>query len=404
MSRLWNKWLRCLLPFVILFLSASEVLSQNRNQSVARIPFEISNNLIVLQCRVNSSRPLSFILDTGASASVINDSRARELGFQSQGQVSATTQGGSTEASFVKGVLLDLSGVEFPDMTLTAIRLGGLEAGLGRNVDGILGYEIFNRFVVEIDYASKTVKFYEPQSYRYSGRGEVLPITIEDNTPFARAKVAAGGNQSFEGMFLINTGLTGTLALNSPFVARNKLLDLVPNTKAITFGSILAGVSSGRIGRVKSLQFGRFVISSPVANFSQDAAGDDSDVEFDGMIGGEVLRRFKLTVDYSRKQIILEPNKEFSAVYEFDMSGASLAAGGEGFKIFKVRSLIEDGPAAEAGLRVGDIVTAINGKPTAEMTLVQIRQMFRRSGRRYLLNIRRNDSPLQISIRTRRLI
>jgi carboxyl-terminal processing protease len=86
------------------------------------------------------------------------------------------------------------------------------------------------------------------------------------------------------------------------------------------------------------------------------------------------------------------------------MSGASLAAGGEGFKIIKVRSLIEDSPAAEAGLRVGDIVTAINGKPTSEMTLAQIRGMFRQSRRRYVLNIRRNESPMQISIRTRRLI
>ncbi len=404
MSRLCNKSLRCLLLPVIVFLSASVAFSQSQNRNVARIPFEIANNLVILQGKVNGSKPFSFILDTGASTSVINESRARELGLQSQGQVDATTQGGLTEASVISGVSLNLSGVEFPNLTLAAIRWGGLEAGLGRNVDGILGYEVFNGFVVEIDYASKTVTFYEPQSYRYSGRGQVIPITIEDNTPFARVKVAAADNQLFEGTFLINTGLTGTLAFYSPFVARNKLLELVPNTKAITFGSILAGGSSGRIGRVKSLQLGRFVISNPVANFSQDAAGDDSDVEFAGMIGGEVLRRFKLTTDYSRKQIILERNKEFSAAYEFDMSGVSLAAGGEGFKIFKVRSLIVDSPATEAGLRVGDIVTAINGKPTAGMTLVQIREMFRRRGRRYLLNISRNDSPLQISIRTRRLV
>jgi predicted aspartyl protease len=404
MARLWNNLPRCVLLTVIVFLSASVVFSQSRNQKVASVPFDISNNLIILQVKVNGSSPLSFILDTGASASVINESRVKELGLQSQGQAAATTQGGSTEASFIRDVSLNLSGVEFPHMTLVAIRLSGLEAGLGRSVDGILGYEIFNRFVVEIDYASKTVTFYEPQSYRYSGRGEVLPIIIEDNTPFVRAKVAAADKQSFEGTFLINTGLTGTLAFNSPFVVQNKLLELIPNTKAITFGSIIAGGSSGRIGRVRSLQFGGFVISNPVANFSQDTTGDDSDVEYAGMIGSEVLRRFKLITDYSRKRITLEPNERFSAAYEFDMSGASLAAGGEGFKIFKVRSLIEDSPAAAAGLRVGDIVTAINGRPTTGMTLEQIRQMFRQSRRRYLLNIRRNDSPIRTRITTRRLI
>ena len=65
------------------------------------------------------------------------------------------------------------------------------------------------------------------------------------------------------------------------------------------------------------------------------------------------------------------------------MSGMSLAAGGEGFKTFKVRALVENSPAIEAALRVGDIVTAIDGNSTATLTLEQIRRMFRRDGRRY---------------------
>ncbi|MGH3851640.1 MAG: aspartyl protease family protein, partial [Pseudonocardiaceae bacterium] len=342
------------------------------------------------------------ILDTGAGGTVISENAARELGLKLEGQADASVQGGSIEAAFVKNASLRLSQeVELPNLTLLAIRLNGLEAGLGRKVDGILGLEIFNRFVTVIDYESKSINFYEPQYFKYSGRGKTIPITIEDSTPFVRAKVFPVGRQSFEGKFLINTGLTGTLTFNSPFVVQNTLLNLVANTKAITFGSILAGRSVGRIGRVSNLQFGGFVIPNPVANFSQDATGDDADTEFAGEIGSEILRRFKLIIDYSRKQIILEPNKQFPAAYEFDMSGASLAAGGEGFKTFKVRSLIENSPATDAGLRVGDVITAINGKPTAEMTLGQIRQIFRRAGQTYKLNVKRDESLSQITLKTR---
>lgn len=379
------------------------IFSQNRNPF--SVSFETSNNLIIMQTSVNGSKPLSFILDTGASATVISKDAADALNLKLEGEADAAVQGGSVEASFVKNASLHLSkDVELPKVTLAVINLSGLEAGTGRRIDGILGYELFDRYVVEIDYTSRLIRFYEPQSYKYSGRGKTFSIVIEDNTPFANATVSPAGKQTFAGKFLINTGLTGTLAFNSPFVAQNNLLALVRNAKAISFGSILAGKSAGRIGRIDNLQFGGFSITNPVASFSQDAAGADSDAEYSGMIGSEVLRRFKLIIDYSRKQITLEPNKQFFEPYEFDMSGASLAAGGEGFKIFKVRSLIENSPATEAGLQVGDIITAVNGKPTSDITLEQIRKLFKRADKTYRLKIKRSESALGATLKTRRII
>lgn len=374
-------------------------------RSPHRVPFEITNNLVILQGSINGSKPLAFILDTGASTTVISDSRARELGLKLEGKTDATTQGGSIEASFVKGVSLNLSGVEFSEMTLAAISLSGLEAGLGRKVDGILGYEIFNRFVVEIDYASKAVTFYEPQGYEYSGRGEVIPISIEDNTPFVVGRIT--GSKTIEGSFLIDTGAPGVLNIAGPFAAKHKLLDSVPHTISITSGALLAGRSSGKIGRVKSFQMGSFVMKRPVANFSQDTGGtegNEASTEYGGLIGAEILRRFKIIIDYSRTRIILEPNRSLSEQYEFDMSGMSLAAGGEDFKTFKVRALVENSPATEAALRVGDIIAAIDGKSTATLTLEQIRRMFRQETRRYSLSVTRNESLLPIKIKTRRLI
>jgi len=374
-------------------------------RSSYRIPFELTNNLVILRGSINGSKPLDFILDTGASTSVISDSRARDLGLKLEGKTGATTQGGSIEASFVKGVSLSLSGVEFPKMTLAAIRLSGLEAGLGRRVDGILGYDIFNRFVVEIDYVSRVVTFYEPQAYKYSGHGEAIPISVEDNTPFVVGMITEP--KPIEGSFLIDTGAPGILNIAGPFAAKHKLLDSVPHTISITSGALLAGRSSGKIGRVEGFQIGSLVIKKPVVNFSQDTGGsegEEASTEYGGLIGGEILRRFKLIIDYSRKQIILESRGTLSQRYEFDMSGMSLAAGDEGFKTFKVRALVETSPATEAALRVGDIITAIDGKSTAKLTLEQIRRMFRQERRRYWLTVKRNELSLPIKIKTRRLI
>jgi predicted aspartyl protease len=391
--------------FTFCFFASNAFGAIPKARSSYKIPFVLSNNLVILQASINGSQPLDFILDTGASTSVINDSRAKQLGLKLEAKTDAATQGGSIEASFVKGVSLRLSGFEFPRMTLAAIRLSGLEAGLGRRVDGILGYEIFNRFVVEIDYASRVVTFYEPQGYKYSGRGEVIPISIEDSTPFVVGRIT--GPKLIKGNFLIDTGAPGILNIAGPFAAKHKLLDSVPHTISITSGALLAGRSSGKIGRVKGFQMGSLVVKDPVVNFSHDIAGsegDEASTEYGGLIGGEILRRFKLIADYSGKRIILEPNRSLSERYEFDMSGMSLAAGGEDLKTIKIRALVENSPATEAGFNLGDTIIAIGGKSTAEMTLEKIRRMFRQAGRRYSLSIKRGESVLPIKIKTRRLI
>jgi predicted aspartyl protease len=401
----WNRPFARVLALIIFCFPTLAFAGGSQSRSSYRVPFEITNNLIILQGSINGSKPLAFVLDTGASATVVNADRAKELGLKLEGKSDAITQGGSIEAAFVKGVSLSLSGVEFPRMTLAAIPLGGLEAGLGRKVDGILGYEIFNRFVVEIDYASRVVTFHEPQAYKYSGRGEVVAISIEDNTPFAVAKIT--GPKTIAGNFLINTGAPGVLNLAGPFAAKHKLLDALPQTISITSGALLAGRSTGKIGRVEGFQVGNLVIKRPVVNISQDtegAEGDEASTEYGGQIGAEILRRFKLIIDYSRKQIILEATRSLAQPYEFDMSGVSLAASGEAFKTFRVRALVADSPATEAGFNGGDIIIAIDGKPTSEMTLEQIRQLFRREGRRYSLSVKRGETVLPLKIKTRRLI
>ena len=404
MSR-WSKSFTQLLLLNVLCLYISVALGAiPQPRSSARIPFEIINNLIIVKVQVNNSKPLSFILDTGASSSVINESRAKELGLKLEGGAEATTGGGSIEASFAKGVSLRLSGVELSGVTLAAIRLSGLEAGFGQNVDGILGYEIFNRYVVEIDYISHTVVFHEPKTYLYTGKGSVIPITLIEATPFIRTKVMQRSTKAVEGNFLFNTGGVGPLLFSASFATKNKILEHSTKALKITTGAILANQTTARVARIKQLQLGRFIINNPFVNFSQNTQGTETGTDDNGFIGAEILRRFKIIVDYSRKQVILERNKNFYEPFEFDMSGMSLAAQGSDYKVFRVRTLIENSPAAEAGLRVGDIIVAINGKPAAGMRLTQIRQMFRQEGRRYLLSVKRDESLLSINIRTRRLI
>jgi membrane-associated protease RseP (regulator of RpoE activity) len=364
-------------------------------QSARRIPFELVGNHIYLRGRVNNSAPLWFLLDTGAAASYFDAQQAKTLGLGVQGES--------------KKVVINFPGVTLRNQAFSIQPLGFWIYD-GHAVDGMLGYDFISRFVVEINYANRTINLFEPQSYKHLGSGEVIPlIMLEDDSggkvPLVRARIMQLGRDPIEGKFIADTGVRGSLSFNSPFVEANKLLQFSQKTiQAPLGGGSMVRESQQPVGRVPKLQLGSFTFKNSVAIFFLDKTGVLASPEFDGVIGGEILRQFKVVFDYSRQQMILEPNRQFSAPDEYDMSGMLLTADGNDFKTLKVRHLIEDSPATTAGVREGDVIAAVNGTLAAKLSLEQVRRMFKKDGQSYLLSIKRGNESIQIRIRLRRLI
>jgi C-terminal processing protease CtpA/Prc len=89
---------------------------------------------------------------------------------------------------------------------------------------------------------------------------------------------------------------------------------------------------------------------------------------------------------------------------EFDMSGMSLAAQGEDYREYRVRMVIGGSPAAEAGVRAGDLLTAVDGKPTRGLSLGELRQLLRLEEQTYNIELLRDGAIRHVAIRTRRLV
>lgn len=110
----------CLLParlLLLVFLSLSGAAAFGQTGKPFAIPVEISNNVVLMKASVNDSKPLTFILDTGAGGTVISADAAKKLGLKLEGEANASAQGGSIEAAFVKNAALRLSKeIEFPDI------------------------------------------------------------------------------------------------------------------------------------------------------------------------------------------------------------------------------------------------------------------------------------------------
>ena len=266
----------------------------------------------------------------------------------------------------MKGATWSLIGLEqFSQPVSLALPMPMLPRGHGQDIDGIIGGEFIKQFVVDLDYHTRRITLgMIGRSAQRQGRDVAAGVECQ----WSHCGESSGdtlGAKAVEHRFHLDTGSGGALILHSPFVTEHQLLG--PQSKSIrAIGLVGAGGESvGRIGRVASLQIGSFVIPEPITIFSQDQGGAFADRSLAGNIGFGIVRRFRAILDYGRHQIILEPSPAFAEPFDRATSGMALLAEGPDYRTFRVRQVLEDSPATEAGVQAGDIITSIDGsRPT----------------------------------------
>ena len=361
-------------------------------QSALRVPIELANDLIVLKVRVNNSRALHFILDTGASISVMDPQSAKALGLRAKGKLDLDATGGSVQSRLIGPVSLSLTGVTVFNQTLATIDLDAFAPLFGYKIDGIIGYDFINNFVVEIDYAASLLNLYETGSYKYSGAGESIPIELVEKTPFVRGRIVLSGRGPVEGKFEVDTGGTMVLNLNTPFVNKHKMLETLAKQAQSKLGG--AGGSSAAVkAQVTAVELGSFVIKNPLVVFAQGTEGSEGSAEYDGELGSRFFSQFKTILDYSRSQMILERNGNVPSGK--DLSGLDIVAEPPRFRTYVVNNVEQDSPAAAAGVHEEDTIVAIDGRPAARLTLTELRRLFMQAGER-VLSLKRGSKTIRV--------
>ncbi|MGH9759951.1 MAG: PDZ domain-containing protein, partial [Blastocatellia bacterium] len=192
-----------------------------------------------------------------------------------------------------------------------------------------------------------------------------------------------------------------------PFVEQEHILAPGQTSLPMQLGGGIGGEIGARVGRISALKIGGLTVEKPITFFSTDDKGAFAHTTFfQGNIGFRILRKFNVILDYRGKRIILEPNSRFKEPLEF-VTGFTIVAEGPNYKLFRFDQIAEGTPAAEAGLRKQDIITAIDGKSASEFTLGEIEEMFDKAGE-HTLDIKRGtdktQQDLKIKLKLRPLI
>ena len=352
--------------------------------NVAQVPAEFVGGLVLLPLHVNQGQPCLFVLDSTAPATSIDPDRATELGIPA---------GQSVELEFA-GVNLTL-----PDLPRAPKPNFG--AQFGRAYEGTLGRDFFESFVVEIDYARKTVRLYDPGAYQYSGHGKSFHLALSGDTPVVEAKFNTTG-KTLDANFGVNTALNASVVFSERYASAHHMFSHLKTIPATD--ELLDGAPDAILGRMRLFQIGPFPVQQPLAIFSGRGGAATGSVQFAGEIGGGMLRRFAVIFDYPHMQIIFDPNSQRRADEIEDMSGISLIARGPGLRRFEVTQVRPGTPGAEAGLQKGDIIAGVDEDPAADLSLMQMRDLFRQLGHPYRLTVERNDQTLHLTMKLKRLL
>ena len=370
-------------------------------QRSARMPIDRLGNGIFVQARINNSQPLWFGIDTGASATVIDARRARALGLKSAGNIAASATGGSAQVQFTKGVNFTLPGVKLMNQSVVSIPFRK-ELEFRPNFAGILGYDFISRFVMEIDFLNKTLTLYDAKTYEYAGSGKRVPITVE-GTPFVQAEVKTSGHDPVSGRFEIDTGYDGAMTLYQPFVKAHPGLEPPAAAEQGTRQGLGTSAQSFR-ARVERFSFADFSFADVVTDFTvgEEGAGGDRDVA--GLIGNEIFSRFKVIFDYSRQEMILEPNAHVSDPFGVNVSGLELELKTKPRRVIVVADVKEESAAAGAGIKTGDQLIAIDKQSTSSLSVEQLDKLLQQEEREFVLTIKRGPRVLNIKLKTKKRI
>ena len=371
-----------------------------RGASSVTVPFELINNHMYVDVKLNGRGPYRLLCDTGG-ANIVTPEFAAELGLKGEGQLEGSGVGEKSEdIGLSKLDKLEIGDAFLDNQVFYVFPLGAFSRVEGIPAYGLIGYEVFKRFVVRIDYDANRLTLLDPASFTYTGNGVRVPFKFNDHIPQVEGEI-----DGIAGKFDIDTGSRSSIDLMGPFVEKHGLkAKYQPKFEGVT-GWGVGGPSRSAITRAGVLKLGEVVIERPVTELTLQTKGAFTDQYVAGNVGAGVLKRFNLVFDYNGQAIYFERNANDALPDVFDRSGMWLNVD-EDDRYFEVVDVTADGPAERAGLKVGDRIRTVDGVTADKLTLYELRSRFRSAtpGTRIKLELERAGKPSRARLVLRDLV
>ena len=406
--------------FGLLFLCLLLAPAKARTQSGFRMPpgvsqtvwpFEYVNNFIVVTVTLNGTFPLKMIFDTGAEHTVLCRRELSDLlGIRYDREFRLLGADMKTElvAYLARNVRLDAlnTPLSAPDEDILVLQEDyfRFESYAGIDIHGILAANALSGYMIRINYLQKTLTIVKHEVFSPERAGYTpFPAELYRNKMYLRAGLGFDTDSVSAAKLLLDTGAALPLLL----IISDSTLKLPPAVLPSQIGMGLGGYLNGYVGRVREFSAGHFRQTGVISYFQ--VADSMLKTSFlngrAGIVGNMLLDRFQLVLDYRESVVWLKPSGNFRKKYVYDRSGMHLLASGTSLNEFVVESVMNNSPAAEAGILPGDRIIQVGIVPARILRLQDVlKALQKKPGKKIRLLILRNGVKIRKTVLLRSLI
>ena len=417
-------------------LNAQDDFLIEKNKKKVVIPFKLINNLVFIPIKVNGIE-LNFLLDSGVDETILFSMEdKKEVSFNNVQKIKLRGLGSEEEIEGLKSTnnVLETHGLKSVNHLVYIILDQGfnLSSHIGIPVNGIIGYKFFKNNIVEINYQKKKVFVHQNNEIvrnNFDKKFKKIPISIERSKPYVIA-AAIVDSESIPAKLLIDIGNS-----DSFWVFENDKIKLPEKNFADFLGKGFSGDIEGHRAKISKFSLADFDFKNPIVAFPDASSIKNVKMVIDriGSVGGEVLKRFTIVMDYADKKMYLKKNNKFNQPFSYNKSGISIQHNGlqwvqetvhletvrintsiddndrrkDDFRykfhlkpIYEIVNVRKKSAAEKSGLQKGDVIISINNNRPYKYTLQQISNLLKSEEDLWInLEVERNSVLLKFRFR-----
>lgn len=284
----------------------------SKKESVVK--FELINNLIIVPIQLNNGHRTKAVVDTGIRSVVLYGKKFREqLNFTNSRDVKINGLGKGRRQ---QGRLAVNNAVRIGDVLGEGVGIVNVDEKIPfeilseNGVEAILGYQLFSNFIIEIDYLNNEITFRDPIYFTANPEAHQFDIEVIDTKPYITTTIKIKNEHSeilaHDMKVLLDTG--AALDMMIYHGSKNAKLFTLGKSNKETIGLGMNGEIGGYSTTDLSIYVGGVNLESISVNVADRRSGKKYSKHYgvDGLIGGNVLKRYKVTFDYINGDVYLE--------------------------------------------------------------------------------------------------